>query len=194
MVVINDIIFSDEIFTEKFSCNISKCKGICCVEGESGAPLEENEIKIIEDILPKIQAYLTKDSFDKIDADGAYVYDSKEKKYKTNLLENGACVFAGKNENDEYYCNIEKAFYDGKIDFKKPISCHLYPIRIHHSKVGVSANYEQWDICSPACSLGKKQNLTILEFCKDSISRKFGDEVYQQLKAIQEEFFPKKAT
>ncbi len=191
MVLIDNILFSEEIFTEYFSCNISKCKGKCCVEGESGAPVELEEVDTMNKLLPILMDYLEPDCIAKIEESGAIVYDKSEKKYKTNLVDSGACVFSGRRITGEYYCNIEKAYYDGKTDFKKPISCHLYPIRIQNTKVTTNVNYEIWDICNTACAEGKKKKETVLEFCRDSLIRKFGEEVYEQLTIIQESYYKK---
>lgn len=185
MILIEDILVSEDILESHFACNLSACKGACCIEGDYGAPLTQDEVLIISDLLSKIKPYLSKASKEKIEEDGFYTFDKDERIPETGLMEDGACVFMGRDKLGITFCSIEKAYYDGKVDYKKPISCHLYPIRVSSNKVtGFEAlNYDQWDICSAACDKGEKKKIKIFEFAKEALVRKYGEEFYEELDA-----------
>ena len=186
MILIDDILISDDIVKKKFACDLSACKGACCIEGDFGAPLSEDELLTIKKILPKVLPYLDKEAKEFIEAQGFSVYNDEAETHETNLLSDGACVFMGRNELGITFCSIEKAFYDNKIDFKKPISCHLYPVRVNQNKeAGFQAlNYDKWDICSAACKRGKKEKIRVYEFVKEALIRKYGETFYDRLSQI----------
>jgi len=185
MLIIQDKFVSLDIVEKQFLCNLNACKGACCWEGDSGAPLEMEELKILDQIYESVSPYLSGESIARIEAEGGYKYYKDFEEYGTNLLDNGACVYMTKDENGFAKCGIEQAHRDGKIDFYKPISCHLYPIRITEEKSTnfEALNYDKWDICSAACELGKKEQLPIYQFVKEAIIRKYGKEFYEELEA-----------
>ncbi len=185
MILVGDILVSEDVVSKKFVCNLNACKGACCVEGDYGAPLPKEETEIIKKHLDKIKPYLSKASVQKIEEKGFFTFSGKDKDFELELMPDGACVFMGRNELGITFCGIEKAYNDDQIDFKKPISCHLYPVRVYkNDKTGFEAlNYDQWDICSSACDHGNKKNVSVFEFVKDAIIRKYGSDFYEELEA-----------
>ncbi len=195
MLIIDEKLVSDEIFTSKFVCNLTACKGACCWEGDYGAPLEDEEIKILEDILPEVEPYLSIESKQAIEKLGVATWFEDCKEYGTSLLDNGACVFLTFEKNGMAKCGIEKAWEEGKIEYKKPISCHLYPIRINkiESLDFEALNYDEWDICSAACSLGESLKVPVFRFLKEALIRRYGQEFYNALEdAYQNYISPEK--
>jgi hypothetical protein len=179
MLEIGRAIVSLDILEKKFLCNLLQCKGACCIEGDSGAPVTEEEVKTIQDLYSDFKAYLPeihqheieKQGFGVIDIDGDLV---------TPLVNNEQCVYSF-SENGILKCGIEKAFLDGKTSFRKPISCHLFPIRITEYKRFDAVNYEQLDICLPGRECGKKEKLPVYVFLKEPLIRKYGQDWYEQL-------------
>ena len=191
MIEINDILISNEILEEQFTCDLSQCKGACCIEGEEGAPLKKKEAKVLKNILPKIIPYLSEEGKNAINKNGAFVIN-KENEIKTTLLYNeGPCAYVI-YENDIAKCGIEKAFEEGSIEFKKPISCHLYPIRESSFSGHTTINYDRWDICNKACSLGMKLKMPVFRFVKNALISRFGKDFYNSLDNIYESHFRKK--
>jgi len=185
MLIIQDILVSDDVIEKQFLCNLKSCKGACCWEGDWGAPLVEEEKSILDKIYPKIKSYLTEEGREVIEKQGAYVYNEEPAEFGTSLIANKACAFMNKDELGIAHCGIEQAHNDGVIEFKKPISCHLYPLRVSKDeRIGFEAlNYDRWDICNAACSLGKKEQLPVYIFVQDAIKRKYGDDFYDELHA-----------
>jgi hypothetical protein len=183
MILIDDILISDDVLEKQFVCNIKKCKGICCVEGDSGAPVEPAETKVLKKIYPKIKKYLTPEGVAAIEAQGTFVDepDDEYTPFATPLIDGGACAYVNYEKDGTITCGIEKAWKDGVIDFQKPISCHLYPIRLKPMETVTGVNYDVWDICSDACTLGKKLKVPVYAFLKDALIRKFGIEFYEAL-------------
>ncbi len=180
MIAIDNILVSDSAVQDYFTCNLNACKGACCVEGESGAPLEGEELETLEKIYPEVKPFLTEEGIQIIESKGFYTEEKKEG-FKTPLMKDGACVYI-RYENGIAQCGIQKAYREGKVNFEKPISCHLYPIRVTKSKSGMThVNYEQWEICSPACALGKSLKMPLYKFVKEALVRKFGEEFYVTL-------------
>ena len=184
MLVIQDILVSDALVEEHFICNLKACKGICCVEGDFGAPLETEELHTLEKIYDKVKPFLAPDGIAAIEKEGLFTYIKEEKEYTTPLIDGGPCAYRVWKDGI-VACGIEMAYYAGEVDFKKPISCHLYPIRVkENKKTGFEAlNYDEWDICSPACALGKKEQVPVYQFLKEPIIRKYGDDFYEELDA-----------
>lgn len=180
MIQIEDTIISLDVLQKQFVCNLSKCKGICCVEGDSGAPLDEEELPILEDIYEQVSPYLREEGRRAIELEGKYTTDLDDD-YVTPLIEGRECAYVIYDENQAAKCAIEKAYEDGKIDFKKPISCHLYPVRLQKLRKYVAVNYDEWYICKDACTLGKELNVKVFEFLKEPLIRKFGENWYNQL-------------
>lgn len=184
MIIIQQTLVSEDIFDNEFVCNLDACKGACCVEGDEGAILEKSELKTLEKIYPDVKPYLTKEGISSIEKQGYYIINEAGE-YKTPLINNGPCAYI-------YYdagvalCGIEKAYREKKIKWQKPVSCHLYPIRI--SKVGEydALNYERWKICKPACKHGKDLGIPIFRFVKDSLIRKYGKAYFEAMEAAYE--------
>ncbi len=179
IIAIEDVLVREEVLNTPFACDLKKCKGACCtLDSEFGAPVEQEEIEQIAKILPVIKEYISKEHWENIQQNGFF-----EKKYDELLLRsinNKACVFVY-YEGEIAKCSIEKAYFDGKVKFRKPISCHLFPIRV--SKFGGDIlRFEKFSECAPALENGKKLNTTIAEFCKDSLIRLYGEKWYSQLK------------
>lgn len=181
--MIDNILVSDEVLEAKFICALDKCKGACCYEGDFGAPLTDAEKEIMEEIYPKIEGYLEPKSILQIEKKGLFQYYHEMKSWGTTLMPDGACVFMTRDEKGIAACGIETAFKEGASDFQKPISCHLYPIRVKVNKEQgfVAVNYDQWDICQAACSLGEANKMPLYRFVKDALIRKFGTGFYEQL-------------
>ena len=150
MIQIENTLISEEIITENFVCNLNKCKGECCVAGDAGAPLEAAELKIMETVFEKVKPYLNEKGLKAIAEQGLYVIDDDGDYTTTCVEKNLECAYV-LFENGITQCAFEKAYNDGVIDFKKPISCHLYPVRITKYKDYEAVNYHKWDICKPAC-------------------------------------------
>ncbi|MCW5907984.1 MAG: DUF3109 family protein [Chitinophagales bacterium] len=183
MIVIDDKIISDDVVEEQFVCNLAACKGECCVAGELGAPLNEEETKILEDIYETVKPYLLPEGIAAIEKQGKWVRTREEEKYNTPLMKKGGCAWMNYDKDGVVICGIEKAYNDGLIDWKKPISCHLYPIRItKQKKTGFDmVNYERWVVCKAACKNGKALKVPVFRFLKDAIIRKYGEEFYRAL-------------
>ena len=175
---INDVLVRDEIVEIPFSCDLKKCKGACCtLESELGAPVIKEEVEVIEKILPIIKSYLSKTNIDEIEESG--FYEIKDGELMITSVNNRECVFAF-YENGIAKCAIERAYFDGKVEFRKPISCHLFPIRVSDFS-GDVLRYEKFSECAPALEKGKEDNTVIAEFCKDSLIRLYGEEWYTKL-------------
>jgi len=180
MLAIDQVLISDEILEEQFVCDLSRCRGGCCVEGDGGAPLTTEETRVLEEIYEQVAPYLPPESVLEIQRQGKFVPDP-EAGYATPLVDGGICVY-GIVENGIVKCGIEKAFNEGKIPFKKPISCHLYPVRIQSHDHYEAMNYEpREDLCHPACVLGKKLQVPVYRFLKEALVRKYGEDFYEAL-------------
>lgn len=183
MIMINDVLVTDEVVEEHFLCNLNACKGACCWEGDFGAPLEKEEMFILEEIYDKVGPFLRPEGRAAIEREGLYTYIEEAKEYATTLIDGGPCAYMTYDRNGIAQCGIEQAYNAGEIDFRKPVSCHLYPIRIERNpQSGFEVlQYDRWDICSAACSLGAKERLPIYRFVKDALIRKYGEEFYEAL-------------
>ena len=187
MIQIDDKLISEDLFSEEFVCNLAKCKGICCVEGDAGAPLDEDETHILDEIYLKIKPYLRPEGIQAIEEQGTYTLDF-EGDLVTPLVNNAECAYVIFDEKGYTKCAIEKAYEDGVIDWQKPISCHLYPIRITEYSNFSAINYHEWDICSDACTLGKELGVKVYQFLKKPLIRKYGEDFYQTLSEAAEEW------
>ena len=180
MIKIDDKLISDDVVEVDFVCNLSACKGACCVEGDEGADLLEEEKEILERIYPKIEAYLTEEGKAEIKAQGFH-YKKSNGRAGAPIIDGGACVYLTYDDKGIALCGIEQAYNDGKVDWKKPLSCHLYPIRVEKYKEYTAINYFKWDICSPACQLGKELQVPVYQFLKEPLVRAYGEDFYEQL-------------
>jgi hypothetical protein len=180
MIEVGHTLVHEEIFAENFVCNLNRCKGSCCVEGDSGAPLEKTELAVLEEIYPFIKPYMTEKGIDAIEEYGVWVKDF-EGDYTTPCVGgNNECAYVTW-ENGISKCAIEKAYEEEKIGWKKPISCHLYPIRITAYPEFDILNYDRWNICSSACSLGRELKVPVYKFLKAPLIRKYGETWYKEL-------------
>jgi hypothetical protein len=186
MLAIKDTLVSEEIIEKRFVCDLNACKGACCVKGDYGAPLEDDELEMLEEVYPKVKPYLSKEGIAAIEKQGKYLrYDKKE--WVTPLIKGRECAYTIFDENGIAKCGIEKAYFEGKVEWRKPVSCHLYPIRINKLKNSVEAvNYDKWSICKPACKLGDTLKVPIYKFLKDSLIRKYGEDWYKELELAAE--------
>jgi hypothetical protein len=183
LIAIDNILISDQIVEEQFVCDLSKCKGGCCEDGDAGAPLNDDELKELNRIYDIVEPYLTKEGIREIARQGKYVYD-QEYGWVTPAIDNGMCAYGFRDANGVIKCGIEQAYNDGKVDWKKPISCHLFPIRIKKTRQNELLNYEpREDLCKAACSLGRKLKVPVYEFLK---------ELYSVLEKIAREYFREK--
>lgn len=186
MVQIDDTIISLDVFDAKFICDLDKCKGECCVEGESGAPLEEDEVAMLEAVLPIVWNDLSEEAKEVINAQGV-AYEDVDGDMVTSIVNGKDCVFTCYDGTGMCKCAIEKAYREGKVDFYKPISCHLYPIRLEKYREFTAVNYHRWSVCKAAEILGQKEGLPVYKFLKEPLIRKFGSEWYEQLEICADE-------
>ncbi len=181
MIAIDKTLISQDLLEKKFACDLNACKGACCVAGDSGAPLDKEELEILDSVVEKVKPYMVKKGIKAIEKHGTYVVDG-DGDYTTTLVSPGAeCAFVFFDEKKIAKCAIEQAFYEGKIDWKKPISCHLYPVRITKHKEYDAVNYDKWSVCKPACSCGEKLDVPVYKFLKDPLIRKYGKEWFKEL-------------
>lgn len=180
MIVIGNTCISDDIADKLFVCDLEKCKGACCVEGDLGAPLEKDELPVLADIYKYVKPYLSKAGKRAIKQQGFYIKD-EEGDYSTPTIGNRECAYAIYDEKGILKCGIEQAYLDGKINFRKPISCHLYPIRITKYEEYHAINYERWQICNPACRHGQALGVPLYRFLKDPLIRQYGEDWYHEL-------------
>jgi hypothetical protein len=192
VIAIDNILVSDDIVEAKFICDLHKCKGGCCEDGDAGAPLEKAELKELEAHINVIKPYLTPEGLQELKRQGLYTYD-REFGFVTPTVNSGICAYAFRDNQGIIKCGIEAAYRDGKLDWKKPISCHLYPIKVNKTKTYTMLNYEPRDpMCNPGCALGKKAKMPVYEFLKEPLERKFGTEFYTTLHQIAVEHFSEK--
>ena len=186
LVEIQDKIVSTQIFERQFVCDLSACKGACCIEGDGGAPVTKEEVAIIEANLDKVLPYMRPEGIAAIQAQGV-VYEDEDFEPATTLVNGKECAFVYFDQTNTAKCAIEKAHREGHIDFIKPISCHLYPIRTKQLSEYTALNYEKWDICEPACACGEKLEVPVYKFLKEPLIRAFGPTFYQELEVVSRE-------
>lgn len=180
MILIDETVISDDIKEQFFVCDLEKCKGACCVEGDLGAPLTEEETKILDKVYQKVKPYLSDQGIREIEKQGTFILD-EEGDFSTPTINGRECAYAIYDDKGILKCGIEQAYNDGKIKFRKPISCHLYPIRITKYDHYEAINYDRWHICSPACGLGKELGVPVYKFLKEALTRKYGERWYREL-------------
>lgn len=185
MIVLQNTVISDDVRDKFFVCNLEKCKGACCVEGDLGAPLEESELQILQDNYEHIKPYLSRKGREAIEEQGLYIKDW-ENDFSTPTIKDRECAYAIYDESLTLKCGIEQAYLDGKISWKKPISCHLYPIRISKYDGFEALNYDKWGICSAACSFGEQLGVPVYKFLKEPLVRKYGEDWYNELDKLVE--------
>ena len=186
MLAVGETLVSEEVLEKHFVCDLTACKGACCVKGDYGAPLEDEELPVLERIYPRVKPYLSKEGVAALERQGPYVRYSRSE-WVTPLITGRECAYTV-FEKGVAKCGIEKAWRDGAIDFRKPVSCHLYPIRIHRMKNGVEAvNYDRWTICKAACKLGDTLKVPVFRFLQEALVRRFGKRWYSRLERMAEE-------
>ncbi|SDS48104.1 Protein of unknown function [Polaribacter sp. KT25b] len=185
MFQLGKTIVSEDIIEKNFVCNLSACKGACCIDGDAGAPLEKEETKILEKIYPKVEPYLSEKSKAVIEKEGTWV-TSEWGELETPLIDGADCAYVIFDKNKTALCAIEEAYNQGEIGWKKPVSCHLYPIRVKDYSEFSAVNYDKWDICDDACTLGKELQVPVYKFVKQALVRKFGQNWYDELEKVAE--------
>ncbi|WP_336068027.1 DUF3109 family protein [Mesoflavibacter sp. CH_XMU1404-2] len=183
MFQLGKTIVSEDIIEKDFVCNLSACKGACCIDGDAGAPLTKEEAEILEDIYPKVKPFLRKKGIEAIEAQGTSTKNEWDE-IETPLINGADCAYVIFDNKKTALCGIEEAYNQGEIKWKKPISCHLYPIRVKDYTEFSAVNYERWDICDDACSLGKELQVPIYKFVKEALIRKFGEDWYTELEKV----------
>ena len=186
MLQIQDTLVSFDVVEKEFICDLEACRGACCIEGDAGAPIDEEERRKLKEVLPVVWNDLTPAAHRVIEEQGV-AYIDEEGDLVTSIVNGKDCVFTCYDEKGYCYCAIEKAFRAGKTDFYKPISCHLYPIRIGDYGPYKAVNYHRWNVCKAAVLLGQKENLPVYKFLKEPLVRKFGEEWYKELEIAAEE-------
>ena len=187
MIQIGDVVVSFDVLREKFLCDLGACQGICCIEGDAGAPVELDEVEKLEEVLPLIWDELSPEARTVIEEQGV-VYTDCEGDLVTSIVNNKDCVFTCYDADGTCKCAIEKAYREGKTDFYKPVSCHLYPIRVTQYRDFKAVNYHRWSVCKAAEILGKKEQLPVYKFLKEPLIRKFGQAWYKALEECAEEW------
>jgi len=187
MFQLGKTIVSEDIIEKDFVCNLNACKGACCIDGEAGAPLDEIETKILDEIYPMVKPYLRQEGIDAIEAQGTYIKNDFGE-LETPLINNADCAYVIFDEHNTALCGIEEAYNQGDVKWKKPISCHLYPIRVKDYSEFSAINYHKWQICDDACSLGQELQVPIYKFVKEALIRKFGEDWYAELEKVAEKY------
>lgn len=186
LVEIGDKVVSTQIFERKFMCDLNACKGACCIEGDSGAPLSAEEVLVLKNELEAIKPYMRPEGLAAVEHGGVF-YRDEEDEPVTTLVNGGECAFVFFDDKGITKCAIEKAHAEGKTSFKKPLSCHLYPIRVKKFNAFTALNYDKWDICAPACSCGEQLNVPVFRFLKEPITRAFGAPFFEELEVVDKE-------
>lgn len=186
MIQIDDTLVSVDCLSEKFCCDLEACKGACCVEGDAGAPVELDEVAGIEEALPEVWPMLSASAQAVIDRQGV-AYTDEEGDLVTSIVNGKDCVFTCYDEAGHCYCALEKAFREGRTRFFKPLSCHLYPIRLKKIGDGVALNYHRWEVCKMAVEKGRRLNLPVYRFLREPLVRRFGEAWYAELEQAADE-------
>jgi hypothetical protein len=185
MFQLQKTIVSEEILEKDFVCNLAACKGACCVDGDAGAPLTLEETQILADIYPKVKPFLRKEGIAAIEAQGTHVIGT-DGELETTLINGKDCAYVI-FDNKTALCGIEQAYNQGEVSWKKPVSCHLYPVRVKEYSDFSAVNYHKWHICSDACALGAELQVPVYKFVKEALVRKFGIDWYEELEKVAED-------
>lgn len=186
MIEIEGKIINTEIFRRKFVCDISKCKGTCCYDGDSGAPLENDEEAKLKEVLPEVLPYLTDEEKAEIERQGLCVRDA-DGDLVTPIIRGCECVYSNHEADGTWTCAIEKAYLSGKTTWRKPISCYLYPIRVSKLSRGEALNFHEWSVCRPAQELGQKVGKSVFHFLREPLIAKYGEQFYHELEQVEDE-------
>lgn len=188
MIRVDNTLLSEDLFEKQFVCDLNACRGACCIEGDAGALLSMEEVGILEDIYEKVKPFLTEEGKASIEKNGVFYID-QDGDYVTMLNNGKECSFTTYDEKGIAKCGIEDAYRAGKVDFKKPMSCHLYPIRVTKLQELEALNYDKMKLCDPACTLGEQLKVKVYQFVKEPIIKKYGEEYYRKLEFIDSERF-----
>lgn len=184
MLVVGNSLVSEDLRDIHFSCDLACCKGQCCVEeGGYGAPLMEKELRIMKKLLPKIKKFLPKEAIEIIEKEGFYDKDA-DNEWCTKTIDKKDCVFTFKNENGDALCAFQALYLQNESDWIKPVSCHLYPIRVKDYGEFQTVNYEYWKICEDAIKKGEKDGIALYEYCKEPLIRRFSEKWYNELEEM----------
>ena len=183
MFQLGKAIVSEEIIENDFVCNLSACKGACCIDGDAGAPLEKEETLKLEAIYPKVKPFLRKEGIKAIESQGTFI-TTEQGELETPLIDGADCAYVIFDKKGVALCAIEEAYNQGEINWKKPLSCHLYPVRVKDYSEFSAINYHKWHICDDACTLGKELQVPIYKFVKEALIRKFGENWYAELEKV----------
>lgn len=183
MFQLGKTIVSEAIIENDFVCNLSACKGACCINGDAGAPLTQDEAQILKDIYPKLKPFLRQEALTAIDTQGTSIKTDLGE-LETPLINGADCAYVIFDEKKTALCAIEEAYNQGEVTWKKPVSCHLYPIRVKDYTEFSAVNYDKWEICDDACSLGKELQVPVYKFVKEALIRKFGKDWYTKLEKV----------
>lgn len=187
MIIIDDILISEDILSKKFVCDLSQCKGGCCVEGDAGAPLEKHELAEVKKAFKKVKGEMSPVALAEVKKSGVYLLDD-DHTYVTPIIGDGICVYGYYNNKGVVKCLIEKAHNEGKLSFKKPISCHLFPVLHTKTESSEFINYQpRKELCAAACTLGDVLQVPVYEFLKEPLIRKFGEKFYDAMDHIAKE-------
>lgn len=185
MFQLGKTIVSEDLLEKDFVCNLAACKGACCIDGDAGAPLELQETKIMQDIYPKIKPFLRQEGIDAIEAQGKFI-TTEDGEFETPLIDGADCAYVIFDKKGTALCAFEEAYNQGETDWKKPVSCHLYPVRVKEYSEFSALNYHKWEICDAACTLGKELQVPVYKFVKQALIRKFGEDWYMELEKVAE--------
>ena len=186
MFQLGKTIISEDLLDKDFVCNLSACKGECCIAGEAGAPVTEEEVSILKEIYPKVKPFLRAEGIAAIEEQGTHIVSPLDE-LETPLVQGKECAYVTFKEGGIASCGIEDAYNAGEITFRKPISCHLYPVRIQDYSEFAAVNYHKWPICDDACTLGAELKVPVYRFVKDALIRRFGPDWYAELEKVAEE-------
>lgn len=183
MFQIGKTIVSEEIIENDFVCNLNACKGACCIDGDAGAPLEDEETGILSELYQQVKPFLRAEGIKAIEDQGVFVR-GEDGEWETPLVNGSECAYVVFSENGVTKCGLEQAYDQGATSWKKPVSCHLYPVRVKEYTELVAVNYHKWAICEPACALGEELQVPIYKFVKEALVRKFGEAWYTELEKV----------
>ena len=187
MFQLGKTIVSEDLIEKEFVCNLHACKGACCIEGEAGAPVTKEEVEILQEIYPTVKSFLRPEGIEAIEKQGTHIVSELDE-LETPLVNGKECAYVTFTEKGIASCGIEDAYDAGVINFRKPISCHLYPVRVQNYSEFAAVNYHKWPICDDACTLGKELKVPVYKFVKDALVRKFGEDWYAELEKVAENY------
>ena len=188
MIIVGNTLVSEDLFDQQFVCDLNACKGACCIEGESGAPLEQDELLRIDENLEAVKPFMRQEGIQAMDKSGPYVVDDDGDFVTALVSKHGECVFVNFDEKGIAKCALEQAFNAGATNWKKPISCHLYPVRLAKLTEYVAVNYHKWQVCDPACACGKSLKVPVYKFLREPLIRRFGEDWFAELEEVAQQW------